>query len=65
MTAIPQVREAQRLFGTPDYPLRVVTADLTAHQELFEARLATLPIVERLSSTMIMKQVVDSRPMPT
>lgn len=65
VAAIPQVLQAQRLFGTPDYLLRVVTADLAAYQQLFEERLATLPIVERLTSTMVMKQVVDSRPMPT
>ena len=30
VAAIPHVREAQRLFGEPDYLLRVITADLPA-----------------------------------
>jgi DNA-binding Lrp family transcriptional regulator len=56
--------EVQRLFGDPDYLLRVVTADLTAYQQLYDERLATLPGVQRLSSTLVMKQVVDARPLP-
>jgi DNA-binding Lrp family transcriptional regulator len=64
VAAIPHVREAQRLFGEPDYLLRVITADLAAFQELYDERLATLPGVQRLSSTLVMKTVVESRPLP-
>ncbi|GAB3076638.1 winged helix-turn-helix transcriptional regulator [Nocardioides zeae] len=66
--AVVEVREvvqAQRLFGDPDYLLRVVTPDLAAFQRLYDARLATLPGVQRLSSTLIMKDVVGDRPLPT
>ncbi|WP_256862477.1 Lrp/AsnC ligand binding domain-containing protein [Microbispora sp. GKU 823] len=59
---IPQVVQAQRLFGDPDYLLRVLTADLTAYQRLEDDHLATLPGIQRLTSTLVMKQVVDSRP---
>ena len=61
---IPHVIQAERLFGDPDYLLRVVTADLPAYQRLYDDRLATLPGVQRLSSTLVMKQVVHDRPLP-
>ncbi|CAL9508327.1 MULTISPECIES: Lrp/AsnC family transcriptional regulator [Streptomyces] len=61
---LPQVVQAQRLFGDPDYLLRVVTADLAAFQRLYDEELATLPGVQRLSSTLVMKHVVHERPLP-
>lgn len=56
--------QAQRLFGDPDYLLRVATADLAAFQHLYDERLATLPGVQRLSSTLVMKHVVSDHPFP-
>lgn len=64
VAAVPHVVQAQRLFGEPDYLLRVVTADLAAFQQLYDQRLATLPGVQRLTSTIVMKHVVDDRPLP-
>ncbi|MEU8520978.1 Lrp/AsnC family transcriptional regulator [Streptomyces sp. NBC_01216] len=64
VTAVPHVLQAQRLFGEPDYLLRVATADLAAFQELYDQRLARLPGVQRLTSTLVMKNVVDDRPLP-
>ena len=61
---IPQVLQAQRLFGDPDYLLRVVTRDQAAFRELYDMCLAALPGVQRLTSTLVMKTVVDSRPLP-
>jgi DNA-binding Lrp family transcriptional regulator len=61
--AIPHVQQAQRLFGDPDYLLRVVTRDLPAFQEIYDDRLATLPGVQRLRSTLVMKTVVENRPL--
>ncbi|MBZ4015056.1 Lrp/AsnC family transcriptional regulator [Streptomyces purpurogeneiscleroticus] len=61
---IPQVLQAQRLFGDPDYLLRIVSADLPAFQRLYDEKLATLPGVQRLSSTLVMKHVVHERPLP-
>jgi DNA-binding Lrp family transcriptional regulator len=61
---IPEVRHAERLFGDPDYLIRVATADLTAYQTLRDEKLATLPGVQRLTSTIVMKRVVDDRPFP-
>jgi DNA-binding Lrp family transcriptional regulator len=64
VTEIPNVLQAQRLFGDPDYLLRVVTRDLPAYQQLYDEHLATLPGVQRLSSTLVMKSIVEARPLP-
>jgi DNA-binding Lrp family transcriptional regulator len=58
------VLQAHRLFGDPDYLLRVVTRDLSAYRQLYDERLATLPGVLRVNSTLVMKSVVDARPLP-
>lgn len=62
---VPEVLQAQRLFGDPDYLLRIVTADLTAYQELEDDVLSALPGIQRLNSTLVMKHVVNDRPLPT
>ncbi|MFE2183002.1 Lrp/AsnC family transcriptional regulator [Streptomyces sp. NPDC059455] len=64
VSAIPHVIQAQRLFGEPDYLLRVATTDLAAYQQLYDEQLARLPGVQRLNSTLVMKHVVHDRPLP-
>jgi DNA-binding Lrp family transcriptional regulator len=64
LAEIPEVRHAERLFGDPDYLVRVATADLAAYQALRDEKLAALPGVQRLSSTIVMKRIVDDRPYP-
>jgi DNA-binding Lrp family transcriptional regulator len=64
LAEIAEVRHAERLFGDPDYLLRVATADIAAYQTLRDTQLATLPGVGRLTSTIVMKRVVDERPYP-
>jgi len=64
VTEIPHILQAQRLFGDPDYLLRVIAADLPSFQKLYDERIATLPGVQRLSSTLVMKSVVEDRPLP-
>ncbi|MFI6577959.1 Lrp/AsnC family transcriptional regulator [Nocardiopsis sp. NPDC050513] len=64
LTGIPEVVRAERLCDDPDYLLRVVAADLPAFQRLYDDRLATLPGVQRLSSTLVMRHVVEERPLP-
>ena len=61
---IPEIRHAERLFGDPDYLLRVATADIAAYQTLRDNQLATLPGVGRLTSTIVMKRIVEERPFP-
>lgn len=64
VAAVPHVIQAQRLFGEPDYLLRIATTDLAAYQQLYDQRLATLPGIQRLTSTIVMKHVVADRPLP-
>jgi DNA-binding Lrp family transcriptional regulator len=64
VAGIPNVVQAQRLFGDPDYLLRIVTADLAAYQRLEDDTLSALPGVQRLNSTLVMKRIVDDRPLP-
>jgi DNA-binding Lrp family transcriptional regulator len=59
---IPEIRVAERLFGDPDYLLRVFTVDMAAYQRLRDERLAVLPGVQRLTSTIVMKRIVEERP---
>jgi DNA-binding Lrp family transcriptional regulator len=64
LAQVAEVRHAERLFGDPDYLVRVVTADLAAYQALRDEKLATLPGVQRITSTIVMKRIVDERPLP-
>jgi DNA-binding Lrp family transcriptional regulator len=64
LSGVPQVIEAQRLFGEPDYLVRVVSADLDAYQQLYESVLVRLPGVTGLTSTIVMKHAVPPRPYP-
>lgn len=61
---IPNVLAAQRLFGDPDYLLRVIARDQQAFQEIYDRTLSTLPGVRRLVSTLVMKTVVENRALP-
>ncbi|MBA1202568.1 Lrp/AsnC family transcriptional regulator [Pseudomonas capeferrum] len=64
LPGIPYVIQAQRLFGDPDYLLMVVTKDLPAFQQLYDEQLSKLPNVQRLSSTLVMKNVITDRHLP-
>jgi len=64
LAAIPEVLRAERLFGDPDYLVRIVTSDLAAYQRLQDEKLCALPGVQRMSSTLVMKRIVDDRPLP-
>lgn len=61
---IDEVVEARRLFGDPDFMLEVMTRDLPAFQRLYDERLTALPGVQRLTSTLIMKDLVRDRTLP-
>src|SRR5215510_8551175 len=61
LAKVAEVPPAARLFGDPDYLLRVATADIATYQRLRDEQLATLPGVQRLTSTIVMKRVVDGR----
>lgn len=58
---VPQIVQAQRLFGAPDYQLYVATDSKQTYQELYDSTLSQLPGVRRMTSTLIMKTVVAHR----
>lgn len=64
VTEIPQVIEARRLFGDSDFMLHVVAKDLDAFQKLYDQQISALPGVQRLNSTLVMKSIIDNRPLP-
>lgn len=55
--AMPNIVTAQRLFGEPDYILRVLSTDITTYQQLYDTQLSALPGVQRLTSTLVMKRI--------
>lgn len=61
---VDAVISAQRLFGDPDYLLSVVTTDLDAYRDLEDDVLSALPGIQRLNTTLVMKNVVADRPYP-
>jgi len=62
LAELPEIRHAERLFGDPDYLLRVAARDLDSFATLRDQKLATLPGVHRLTSTIVMKRIIDNRP---
>ena len=64
LAGIDEVVEALRLYGDPDYLLRVAVADSDAYEDLYTNRLATLPGVDKARSQMAMKVVKRSLALP-
>ncbi len=61
---VPEVVEAQRMMGQPDYLLRIVTADADSFEALYIDTLATLPHVQTLTSQVAMKVVKRNHTLP-
>jgi Lrp/AsnC family leucine-responsive transcriptional regulator len=61
---IPEIVEAARMMGQPDYLLRVVTTDADAFESLYIDRLASLPHVQTLTSQLAMKVVKRTTELP-
>lgn len=59
VSTIPNVVQAHRLFGEPDYQLFVAAESKQHYQEVYDRQLSLLPGVQRLTSTLVMKTVVD------
>lgn len=58
---IPDIVEAARMMGQPDYLLRIAVASPDAFEELYIDRLASLPGVKTLTSQHAMKVVKRAR----
>ncbi len=61
---IPEITEAARMMGQPDYLLRVVCPDAAGFETLYIDHLANLPHVQTLTSQLAMKVVKRSTELP-
>ena len=61
---IPDIIEAQRLFGDPDYLLRVAVRDADDYERLYTTRLAALPGVRKARSQIAMKTIRQGLTLP-
>jgi Lrp/AsnC family leucine-responsive transcriptional regulator len=57
IAAMDSVVECRRMFGVPDYIIRVAVADATAYEAFYMNELAELPGVGRVNSQFTMKVV--------
>ncbi|MEW9533714.1 Lrp/AsnC family transcriptional regulator [Microbispora sp. NPDC049125] len=64
INGLPQITEAYRLFGDPDYMLRVDISDIGAYERFYTDVLIDLPGVATLTSHMPMKAVKEPRGLP-
>lgn len=64
VTLNEQIVDAQRLFGEPDFLLRVMAVDLPAYQRFYDDVLIALPGVEKLTSTIVMKNLKSGGRLP-
>lgn len=56
--------DAQRLFGEPDFLLRVFAEDLSHYQRVYDDVLVGLPGVEKLTSTIVMRNIKERAVIP-
>ncbi len=56
-----EVVECRRMFGMPDYLIRVSVADQEAYERFYMSRLAGLPGLTRVNSQFTMKTVKQAR----
>jgi Lrp/AsnC family leucine-responsive transcriptional regulator len=59
-----EVLECRRMFGLPDYVVRVAVADQEAYETFYMNRLAELPGLARVNSQFAMKTVKASGALP-
>ncbi|MEV0590823.1 Lrp/AsnC family transcriptional regulator [Nonomuraea cavernae] len=64
VAGMPEVVEAHRLFGDPDFLLRVAVADLAAYERFYSEVLSGLPGVAQLTSHLAMKVVKSDTGLP-
>jgi len=57
IAAMESVLECRRMFGVPDYIIRVAVADTAAYEAFYMSELAELPGVGRVNSQFTMKLV--------
>lgn len=61
VAAMDEVVEARRVFGRPDYILRIMVADVAAYERFQTTKLLVLPAVSRTISHQTMKLIKAER----
>ena len=64
IAALDEVIECRRMFGLPDYVIRVAVADQAAYEAFYMNELAELPGLARVNSQFTMKMVKASGGLP-
>jgi DNA-binding Lrp family transcriptional regulator len=64
IAALPEVVECRRMFGIPDYVIRVAVADAAAYEAFYMSELAELPGLARVNSQFTMKAVKPGGRLP-
>ncbi len=64
IAAFEEVVECQRMFGLPDYVVRVAVADQGAYEAFYMNKLAELPGLARVNSQFAMKTVKPGGTLP-
>jgi Lrp/AsnC family transcriptional regulator, leucine-responsive regulatory protein len=64
IAAFEEVVECRRMFGLPDYVVRVAVADQAAYEAFYMNKLAELPGLARVNSQFTMKTVKPGRTLP-
>jgi DNA-binding Lrp family transcriptional regulator len=57
LTEAEEVVELRRLFGSPDYFMRVAVADLAAYETFLSRRVMTIPRIKGVTSRFTMKNL--------
>ncbi|QKW51278.1 Lrp/AsnC family transcriptional regulator [Streptomyces buecherae] len=57
VSAFEEVTEFRRMYGRPDYFIRVAVADHAAYENFITDKLSSLPAVLRLESHLTMKEI--------
>lgn len=64
LAAIPEIRHPERLLSNPDHLVRAATARPGLLPGPARRETRHLPGVQRLTSTIVMKRILDDRPYP-
>jgi Lrp/AsnC family leucine-responsive transcriptional regulator len=64
VAALDEIVECRRMFGVPDYVIRVLVADHTAYEAFYMHKMAELPGLARVNSQFTMKLVKGGGGLP-
>jgi len=64
VAAMEEVIECRRMFGVPDYVIRVAVTDPSAYEAFYMGKLAQLPGLARVNSQFAMKVVKSGGALP-